>query len=68
MMDRALADTETSPTVAPFLVGGAVGLLLGLLVGSIIGSLFARPIGAVVRSLRRRLGTDDEPHFEFLAQ
>ncbi len=49
-------------------VGGAVGLVLGLLVGSVVGSLFARPIGAAVRSLRRRLNTDDEPHFEFLAQ
>ena len=68
MMHRAQVDTDSAPTFAPFLVGGAVGLLLGLLVGSIIGSMFARPIGAAVRSLRRRLGTDDEPHFEFLAQ
>jgi hypothetical protein len=68
MMHRAQVDTASPPAFAPFLVGGAVGLLLGLLVGSIIGSLFARPIGAAVRSLRRRLGTDDEPHFEFLAQ
>ena len=68
MMDRAPSDTDASSSFAPFLVGGAVGLLLGLLVGSVVGSLFARPIGAAVRSLRRRLGTDDEPHFEFLAQ
>lgn len=47
-----------------FLAGGAVGLLLGL----IVGSLCARPIAAAVRSLRRRIGADDEPHFEFLAQ
>ena len=68
MSDRARVDTDISPSFAPFLVGGMVGLLLGLLVGSVVGSLFARPIGAAVRSLRRRLGTDDEPHFEFLAQ
>jgi urea transporter len=68
MSDRAQVDTDTSPAFTPFLAGGAVGLLLGLLVGSVVGSLFARPIGAAVRSLRRRLGADDEPHFEFLAQ
>ena len=67
-MDRAQVEPETASSFAPFLVGGAVGLLLGLLVGSIIGSVFARPIGAAVRSLRQRLGTDAEPHFEFLAQ
>lgn len=67
MIDRAPHDTDDS-SFAPFLVGGAVGLLLGLLVGSVVGSVFARPIGAAVRSLRRRLGTDGEPHFEFLAQ
>ncbi len=68
MTDRAQIDTAISPSFTPVLVGGAVGLLLGLLVGSVVGSLFARPIGAAVRSLRRRLGSDDEPHFEFLAQ
>ncbi len=68
MMDRAQVDTDISPSFAPFLVGGAIGLVLGLLAGSVVGSLFAQPIGAAVRSLRRRLGTDDEPHFEFLAQ
>ncbi len=62
------AVSDTSPPVAPFMIGGAVGLLLGLVVGSVIGSIFARPIGAAVRSLRRRIGADDEPHFEFLAQ
>lgn len=68
MMDRAQVDTDSSHSFAPFLVGGAIGLLLGLLFGSVVGSLFARPIGAAVRSFRRRLSTDDEPHFEFLAQ
>ena len=68
MMDRAPCDTDPSSSFAPFLVGGAIGLLLGLLVGSVVGSLFARSIGTAVRSLRRRLSTDDEPHFEFLAQ
>ncbi len=51
-----------------FLAGGGAGLVLGLLVGSIVGSIFARPIAAAVRSLRRRMATDGEPHFEFLAQ
>jgi hypothetical protein len=68
MTDRARVDTDTFPSFAPFLAGGAVGLALGLLVGSVVGSLFARPIGTAVRSLRRRLGSDAEPHFEFLAQ
>ncbi|GEM_PF-5883566 len=68
MMDHAQVDTDTSPSLTAFLLGGAVGLSLGLLVGSVVGSVFARPIGAAVRSLRQRLGTDDEPHFEFLAQ
>jgi len=67
-MDRAQVEPDSASSFAPFLAGGAVGLLLGLLVGSIIGSVFARPIGAVVRSLRQRLGADTEPHFEFLAQ
>ncbi|MHB8647141.1 MAG: hypothetical protein ACYDAR_15235 [Thermomicrobiales bacterium] len=67
-MDRPPVDTEMSPSFAPFLLGGAVGLTLGLLIGSVVGSVFARPIGTAVRSLRRRLGADDEPHFEFLAQ
>lgn len=68
MMDLAPRDTDASSSFTPFLVGGVGGLVLGLLVGSVVGSLFARSIGAAVRSLRRRLGTDDEPHFEFLAQ
>ena len=59
---------ERSGSLGIFLAGSGIGLLLGLLVGSIIGSLFARPIAAAVRSLRRRVGADDEPHFEFLAQ
>ncbi len=67
-MDRAQVEPDTASSSASFLAGGAVGLLLGLLAGSIIGSVFARPIGAAVRSLRQRLGTDAEPHFEFLAQ
>ncbi|MCA1670354.1 MAG: hypothetical protein LC793_23830, partial [Thermomicrobia bacterium] len=65
-MDCAQDESERDATFAPFLAGGAVGLALGLVVGSVVGSLFARSIGAAVRSLRRRLGTDDEPHFEFL--
>ncbi len=67
-MDREQAATDTSLAVAPFMIGGGVGLALGLVVGSVIGSVFARPIGAAVRSLRQRIGTDDQPHFEFLAQ
>ncbi len=67
-MDREQAATDTSSSVAPFMIGGGVGLVLGLVAGSVIGSVFARPIGAAVRSLRRRIGTDDQPHFEFLAQ
>ncbi|MDQ6907292.1 MAG: hypothetical protein M3176_10720 [Chloroflexota bacterium] len=66
--ERAQAESDTSSAVAPFMIGGAIGMLLGLIVGSVIGSVFARPIGAAVRSLRRRIGADDEPHFEFLAQ
>ncbi len=68
MMDREQVDTDRASSFAPFIVGGAVGLSLGILIGSVIGSIFARLIGAAVRSLRRRLGADDEPHFEFLAQ
>ncbi len=67
-MAREQAASDRSQPVAPFMIGGAIGLLLGLVVGSVVGSVFARPIGAAVRSLRRRIGADDEPHFEFLAQ
>jgi len=67
-MERTQPESDRSPTFAPFLIGGAVGLLIGLLVGSVVGSVLARPIGAAVRSLRRRVGTGDEPLFEFLAQ
>jgi hypothetical protein len=60
--------SERSGSWRVFLAGGGAGLVLGLLVGSIVGSIFARPIAAAVRSLRRRIVTDGEPHFEFLAQ
>jgi hypothetical protein len=61
-------ERERSGSLAIFLAGGGAGLLLGLVVGSIVGSLFARSIAAAVRSLRRRMAPDGEPHFEFLAQ
>lgn len=61
-------EIERSGSSTVFLAGGGIGLLLGLVIGSIIGSLLARPIAAAVRSLRRRITADDEPHFEFLAQ
>jgi hypothetical protein len=61
-------ERERSGSLAIFLAGGGAGLLLGLVIGSIGGSLFARPIAAAVRSLRRRMAPDGEPHFEFLAQ
>jgi hypothetical protein len=47
-----------------FLAGGSAGLVIGL----VIGLLFARSIATAVRSLRLRRATDNEPHFEFLAQ
>lgn len=59
---------ERTGSFAPFLAGGGIGLLLGLAIGSVVGSLFARSIAAAVRSLRRRIAADEEPHFEFLAQ
>lgn len=61
-------EREEGGSLGLFLAGGAVGMLLGLAVGAIVGSLFSRPIAAAVRSLRRRINADTEPHFEFLAQ
>jgi len=66
--ERSEGETERTESFGLFFAGGGVGLLLGLIAGSIVGSMFARPIAAAVRSLRRRLGAGDEPHFEFLAQ
>lgn len=61
---RGETETQCSGSHGLFLAGGAIGLLVGL----VIGTLCARPIAAAVRSLRRRMGSDGEPHFEFLAQ
>jgi hypothetical protein len=57
-------ERERSGSLAIFLAGGGAGLMLGL----VVGLLCARSVAAAVRSLRRRMAPDGEPHFEFLAQ
>lgn len=53
---------------SPFVTGGVVGLIVGLVLGAAIGVCCARPLTKIVRSVRNRIGTEDELQFEFLAQ